>query len=59
MTSPLSAIELLEAMKEVLAKYDNHPNITIGFDRYIEQPQMRVPTGAPPILIIPIKDHNV
>lgn len=59
MTCPLPAVELLEAMKEVLAKYDNHASITIGFDRYIEQPQMRVPTGAPPILFIPIKDHNV
>lgn len=55
MTSPLSAIELLEAMKEVLAKYDNHPNIRIGFDFHIEKPEMRVPTGAPPILTLPIK----
>lgn len=55
MTSPLSAIELLEAMKEVLDKYGNHPSIAIGFDKYIEKPEMRVPTGAPPILILPIK----
>lgn len=55
MICPLTAVELLEAMKEVLAKYDNHPNIRVGFDFHIEKPEMRVPTGAPPVLILPIK----
>ena len=54
---PLTAQELLDYLKEELAKLGNHANVTIGFDRHAHRPYIHIPSSDMPAQInIPIKD---
>lgn len=56
-TCPLTAPELLDYLKEELAKLGNHATVTIGFDRHAQRPYVHIPSADRPAQInIPIKD---
>lgn len=57
MKCPLTAQELLDYLKEELAKLGNHATVTIGFDRHAHRPYIHIPSADRPAQInIPIKD---
>lgn len=56
-TCPLTAQELLDCLKEELAKLGNHATVTIGFDRHAHRPYVHIPSSDRPAQInIPIKN---
>jgi len=50
--------ELIERLQEEHAKLGNHPSVQVGFCSYVDEVQARVPSGSPPVVLIPIPFQN-
>ena len=53
-----TVLELIERLQEEHAKLGNHPSVPIGFSTSVEEVKARVPTGSPPLILIPIPNFS-